>query len=231
MPTAADPVTEAARVDAVSRKRTLKPMRTARVVSNNEVCADRFAACASIEVLLPWMRSPRKSDTSFGGDGTVLTRFGAREDTWAMDVAQQPDGKIVAAGSTGDEFALVRYREADGSTRRLATTEGSERTSTAVSTKPGSLAIQANGRIVLAGVVAPPESRRDTNFGLARYRANGELDRTFSRDGKQRTRFGPNNQDYGNDLALQADGRIIIVGAVTLVPDESDFGLARYLSR
>lgn len=136
MPTAADPVTEAARVDAVSRKRTLKPMRTARVVSNNEVCADRFAACASIEVLLPWMRSPRKSDTSFGGDGTVLTRFGAREDTWAMDVAQQPDGKIVAAGSTGDEFALVRYREADGSTRRLATTEGSERTSTAVSTKP-----------------------------------------------------------------------------------------------
>jgi uncharacterized delta-60 repeat protein len=91
--------------------------------------------------------------------------------------------------------------------------------------------IQANGRIVVAGFAAPRGHRLQQNFALARYRANGELDHTFSEDGKTRTRFGANNGDYGNDVALQPDGRIAVAGSAALASGGRDFGLARYLAR
>jgi uncharacterized delta-60 repeat protein len=46
-------------------------------------------------------------DTSFDSDGKVTTDFGGFE--FASDVAIQPDGRIVAAGNSGGDFALARY--------------------------------------------------------------------------------------------------------------------------
>src|SRR5947199_278994 len=47
-------------------------------------------------------------DTTFGGDGKVTTRFIAGP-AGAEGVAIQANGKIVAAGSAGQKFALARY--------------------------------------------------------------------------------------------------------------------------
>ena len=47
-------------------------------------------------------------DTSFGGTGQVSTYLGTGA-VMAEDVAVQPDGKIVAVGFVGGQFALVRY--------------------------------------------------------------------------------------------------------------------------
>jgi uncharacterized delta-60 repeat protein len=47
-------------------------------------------------------------DTSFGIGGTVLTAF-ARQDSMAHQVLVQPDGRAVAAGVDGTDFALARY--------------------------------------------------------------------------------------------------------------------------
>lgn len=46
-------------------------------------------------------------DTSFGG-GKVFTPIGTGDDK-ASAVAIQPDGKILVAGFSGSDFALVRY--------------------------------------------------------------------------------------------------------------------------
>src|SRR5205814_419753 len=50
---------------------------------------------------------------SFGGDGKVTTRFATRSDDYANAVAIQPDGRIVAAGTSyglrHGRFALARY--------------------------------------------------------------------------------------------------------------------------
>src|SRR5262249_26553720 len=46
-------------------------------------------------------------DTTFGTGGQVVTDFAA--DDRAFAVALQTDGKIVAAGVTGPNFALARY--------------------------------------------------------------------------------------------------------------------------
>ncbi|MFD3996026.1 calcium-binding protein [Streptomyces sp. NPDC058548] len=49
-------------------------------------------------------------DTSFHTDGKVTTDFGSTHEN-AFGVALQPDGKIVAAGVSGTDFALARYQD------------------------------------------------------------------------------------------------------------------------
>ena len=58
-------------------------------------------------------------DTSFGGDGTVLTDFGSGSFDEAHTMALQPDGKIVVAGCVRlpvarNDFALARYHAITG---------------------------------------------------------------------------------------------------------------------
>ena len=48
-------------------------------------------------------------DTSFGGDGKVVTDL-TRHDDWASALAIQADGKIVVAGGAGyARFGVARY--------------------------------------------------------------------------------------------------------------------------
>ena len=70
------------------------------------------------------------------------------------------------------------------------------------------MAIQANGKIVAAGIASGGATGDD--FALARYNANGSLDTSFSGDGRKRTNFG--GSDSANGVALQGDGRIVAVG-------------------
>src|SRR6266508_2960252 len=88
-------------------------------------------------------------DTSFDGDGKVTTDFGGLDE--ALGVAIQPDGKIVAAGTNGGDFALARYNR-DGSLDTSFDGDGK------VTTDFGApfdlalgVAIQPDGRIVAAG--------------------------------------------------------------------------------
>jgi uncharacterized delta-60 repeat protein len=171
-------------------------------------------------------------DASFNGDGKLRTSFSAVDE--AFDVKLQADGKIVAGGSAGGpagvDFALARYTP-KGKPDLTFSKDGKLRTDfSGGNDEAHGLVVQANGRILLSGSAAPQGHPGDANFGLARYRSSGKLDLSFSGDGKQRTRFGTNHQDYGMDSALQADGRIVVVGSVTPLVNEYDVGLARYLT-
>src|SRR5262249_13706627 len=115
-------------------------------------------------------------DTSFDGDGKVTTAVGTGDDQ-GYSVAIQADGRILVAGYTWNgahyDFALARYNS-DGS---LDTSfDGDGRLTTAIGTDDGqaySVAIQADGRIVVAG------SSANADFALARYNADGSLDASF----------------------------------------------------
>jgi uncharacterized delta-60 repeat protein len=163
-------------------------------------------------------------DPSFGGDGRVRSDFGS----YALAVALQPDGKIVVAGwsstaSGGGAFALARYLPngtldvtfSDAGTVRTNFGSGSEDQAFA-------LAIQPNGKIVVAGV-----SDSSDGFALARYLSNGTLDPSFSGDGKVRTPFGSGSRDEARALAIQPDGKIVVAG-VSTASGTNDFALARY---
>jgi uncharacterized delta-60 repeat protein len=81
------------------------------------------------------------------------------------------------------------------------------------------VAIQADGKIVVAGQAGGYPRR--TRFALARYRAGGTLDPTFGGDGKVTMRFV--GSAYASDVAIQADGKIVVVGQTN-----DKFALARY---
>ena len=86
------------------------------------------------------------------------------------------------------------------------------------------MAIQADGKIVAVGGARVATSR------LARYNPNGSLDMSFSGDGLQTTDFLFGAGDAANDVAIQANGRIVAVGVAGGGATGNDFGLARYNS-
>ena len=85
-----------------------------------------------------------------------------------------------------------------------------------------STAIQNDGKIIVAG-------SSGNSFALARYNNNGSLDTSFDGDGKTTLNFGT-NEDYGQSVVIQNDGKIIIAGITTIIGLNTDFALARFNS-
>ena len=66
-------------------------------------------------------------------------------------------------------------------------------------------------------------------FGHITIAAPGDLDPTFSGDGKVTTGFGFGPDDAANGIAVLGDGKIVAVGEGRGSDGTSDFALARYL--
>jgi uncharacterized delta-60 repeat protein len=165
-------------------------------------------------------------DPSFGGDGKVVAHFGGEEE--AGDVAIQADGKIVAAGRSSvgpnpSNFALARYNP-DGSLDSSFDGDGLVVTDFGAFESIVSVTIQADGKIVAAGLSGPLDGFND--FALARYNANGSLDSNFDGDGRLTADFG--SEDYATGVAVQADDRIVAAGVTSAGPEGLNFALARY---
>jgi uncharacterized delta-60 repeat protein len=129
-------------------------------------------------------------DPSFDGDGTAITDFGS--DDVANGVATQADGKIVAAGYTrdpanGSDFAVARYNR-DGSLDSGFGNGGKVQTDFGGSDDRGSaIAVQADGKIVVAGWALVPDVTFYTDVALARYNPDGSLDSSFGEGKCSRT--------------------------------------------
>ena len=173
-------------------------------------------------------------DSSFGSGGKVATDFFNGSDELTA-LAIQPDGKIVAAGgtyggtsfqlSTGNDIAVARYN-GDGSLDSTFGTAGKVATDFSRGYDVGSgVAIQSDGKIVVSGTQYITSTSAD--FLLVRYEANGTLDQTFGSSGRVMTDFSEGS-DIALDVAVQADGRIIVVGSAFITTTKSDFALARY---
>jgi len=169
-------------------------------------------------------------DATFGSGGQVTTDFLGKEDD-VFSVLIQPDGKIVAVGSSNDpvnfyDFAAVRYL----SNGTIDSTFG---VGGKVSTdfrgggfdQARSAALQADGSIVAAGF-ATTVSGGSENFAVARYTSSGVLDTTFSGDGKTQINFGSCCQS-AYQVLLQSDGKIVTVGFPNSESSDSDFLVAR----
>jgi uncharacterized delta-60 repeat protein len=187
------------------------------------VGADRPARGDNLRLALARYNTDGSLDASFSGDGKLTTNFTSGYD-YAEDVVLQTDGKIIVAGEARGQFALARY-DAEG---RLDSTFGGDgKAKTDLNSgvdDATSVAIQGDGKIIAAGWSGPARSN-DYRFAVVRYDSDGGLDTTFSGDGKVTTNF-TRGFDYGWDMALQADGRIVVVGAAAGAGER--FALARY---
>lgn len=159
-------------------------------------------------------------DSSFGGDGRVRTNL---VNGHASSVALQADGRVVAAGTQDDRFAVARYTT-QGDPDPSFGGDGVVLTSFSGQAFAFGVAVHSDGRIV---VVGRAEASNRTVFAVVRYLAGGELDGSFGGDGRVVTPFS--ERAVAHDVAIQGDGRIVVAGHATS-GSNSHFALVRYLA-
>ncbi len=87
------------------------------------------------------------------------------------------------------------------------------------------VAVQADGRILVAGGAATPGG---TQFALVRYDRDGALDAGFGNGGKVTTAIGTKGNDVAAAVAVQADGKILVAGSSDQGATGLDFVVVRY---
>ncbi len=169
----------------------------------------------------------------------TITPFGAFRDQ-ANGLALLSGGKILLAGvsdqasasasSSDEDFALARYN-ADGTPDTSFSGDG--RLTTPFSTKndgAGGVIVTRDGKYVAVGQAFIPANNTDA-FAVARYDSGGNLDNTFSGDGRQTVSFGTTGSDFGSGVKQQPDGKIVISGEASSGGATGvDFGLTRLLA-
>ena len=146
--------------------------------------------------------NPGDLDPTFGGTGIVTIDLSPGSDALG-DLAVQPDGRVVAVGGTSgadtSRFAVVRL-EADGTMDASFGSNGV--VETAIAPRLGScdgrrcfdaavaVALQTDGKIVVAGNASNEGGEPTSGIGVARYDVNGTLDASFADGGISITAIG-----------------------------------------
>jgi uncharacterized delta-60 repeat protein len=181
-----------------------------------------------VVLLILWLPSVAKGqagalDSTFGGDGRVVTNFTTSFDE-AVGLAIQSDQKLVAAGAirgSGGRFGLARYN-VDGTLDPTFGGDGKVATNfTRGFDGAFDVVLQADGKIVAVGYASGAGGR----FALVRYETDGSLDTTFGGDGKVTTNF-TSGSDVAFGVAVQDDQMIVLTGGVGGAGGR--IGLARY---
>ena len=155
-------------------------------------------------------------DPTFGNGGIVTdnTLPGASA------VVVQSDGKVVEASQFLGHISVARFN-ADGSPDKSFGYFGRLTSDVAGVTKVADLALQSDGKIVIAF------SEANGDFLLTRYNPNGSLDTTFNHTGVVTTDFGADEE--ATALTLTANGQIVAAGNSTISGRPfSQLALARY---
>ncbi len=172
-------------------------------------------------------------DSTFGTNGVVTLDIDSVNNI-VIELAIQPDGKIIAGGYfqgiytgvLGTDFALLRFNS--NGTRDMAFGTNGKTTynliSDSVTLTRGTftdMLLQPDGKIIAGG-------QNESDFMLLRYNSNGTFDNTFGNGGLMVGSMGPANTDYLRGMALQTDGKIVATG-ITNDGFSFQFATARFL--
>jgi uncharacterized delta-60 repeat protein len=148
--------------------------------------------CAAFAPLChPANAAPGDLDLTFGGAGKVTMDVTMTGAAGYYDLGQgivlQNDGKLLVCGISSGQFGLVRYNP-DGNRDLYFGAVGMVRPETFAYATESSLALQTDGRILLAGT-SYRQGPRLSDLVLIRYNANGSVDTTFNGTGSVRRAF------------------------------------------
>jgi uncharacterized delta-60 repeat protein len=202
------------------------------------VVGSYFHESRGYEDMTVWrFTSDGKIDTSFNRFGYVTHDTGIKleQDNMGSDVVVQPDGKIVVAGYgldivTNEKFMTIWRFTTSGALDTTFNGKGWATHNVSEISTATSLILQSDGKIVVAGSSnLPAENARMT---LWRFTQNGQLDSTFNSSGiiTYSNTPGSNDMSYANDLALQADGKIVVVGNSRIANNNVEMTIWRYTS-
>jgi uncharacterized delta-60 repeat protein len=181
-------------------------------------------------------------DPLFGSSGTSLVTYGLGS-TQTTDIANnllvQPDGKTVVVGSTepgaffggGNEDLAITRLNPDGSLDSSFGLDGKVIVPVDLNgpTNEGGSAVglQTDGKIVVAGSIRITST--DQRFIAYRLNPDGSVDGSFGTGGKVVFSFDSAvaQTDGVHDLAIQSDGKILLIGGVGSAANGLEFGVAR----
>jgi uncharacterized delta-60 repeat protein len=175
-----------------------------------------------------------KLDRSFSGDGKVVTHVGGEiSKDAAGSVAIDAAGRIVAAGSSrvGGQvgFTLVRYRP-DGTLDPSFSGDGEARTVFGEHSQDSaeSVTIDSAGRIVAAGISRDFSQPYGDGYrsAVARYLPGGNLDPSFSGDGRQLIAYHNQQLDL-QAVAVDDHDRILLAGTDYVFQQDTHFAVIR----
>ncbi len=161
-------------------------------------------------------------DTGFGSGGIVLQHAtGGLEALRGLVIGT--DGKLVAAGYSGDDFVLVRYNS-NGTLDSSLNGTGTVITSLGTGAdRAADVALQSDGKIVAVGRT---DDGGDYDFAVVRYNTDGTLDTTFGGSGIVTTGIGT-SADEGLAVTIATNGKIFVSGR-TYNGSDADIALVSY---
>ncbi len=150
-------------------------------------------------------------DTNFGSNGKLISSINSNLNEVVETMELHPNGKVISAGYSAGDFA-VYCMSTDGV---LDASFGSNGHTTSdfddYQDKAFALKIDAQGKIILAGHGYDGSVNTFLDFAIARYTENGNLDNTFSSDGKLVVKMGAYSSGI-KDILIQEDGKILFGG-------------------
>lgn len=175
-------------------------------------------------------------DSTFGDNGVVIqeglgTQPGYYQHSpanYLADMVLQEDGKIVVTGNgwfdqtppaPGFDFITIRYNS-DGTRDASFGNDGVVITNGHTIKKndyASSILLQPDGKILIGGSFTGYYGSPANSIAMIRYNSNGTLDSSFDTDGKvslamDRSLYNGWDDFSLNDIALQADGSIVVGG-------------------
>ncbi|MEM7344048.1 MAG: hypothetical protein AAF485_07385 [Chloroflexota bacterium] len=156
-------------------------------------------------------------DTTFNQTGIVTTSIPPQAiDNGIASLTLQPDGKIIAVGESGNDFAMVRYTITGAVDTSFG---GTGIITTSALTIGYDVALQSDGKIVASGW---QDSSNNRPAAAIRYLPNGSLDTTFGNNG-----IVISTLDTGL-IVTQPNNKIVIAGSDGQYGDNRNFAIIRY---
>ena len=166
-------------------------------------------------------------DKTWGKDGRVTVDLSPSDES-IRDLLFVPGGKLIGVGYAESgltpKFAIARFRP-KGDLDPGFGNKGVNLTDVSKGSDIGyGAALQPDGKIVVVGYA---NDGGKADWGLARYGVNGHLDKTFGGDGKVVTKM-TTSYEFASAVAVQANGRLVVVGRATQTGTGDNFGVFRY---
>jgi uncharacterized delta-60 repeat protein len=171
------------------------------------------------DIALSRINGDGSADTTVENNGAISLSVGGSDVGRAVTVL--PDGKVLVAGGGGpgnDMFVLKLNSDLTSDTS--FGNKGSTLVDFGGVDDARAIAVQANGKIVIAG-----STTNGGDMAVARLQPGGALDTTFGNGGKRTIDFGRTDTAYG--VALQKDGKIVLGGTTAGGTGTDDVILAR----
>jgi uncharacterized delta-60 repeat protein len=199
------------------------------LLENGSIMTAGYILNTSQDILVKKFTSSGEIDLTFGINGSKTINPKNSDDLGYAITRHPLNGRILVAGRYGISSkadATVLSISENGVIDSTFGINGFTTLNINYSDKANAIFIQPDGKIIITGGEAPSGISFYNSF-IARFNEDGTIDNTFgTSNGYTLSPFGEVGS-IGNDIAMQADGKIVTCGIASQVSG-NDFGILRY---